>query len=83
MCLCMSNLGNMTLPEEMMPYVERMDFILAPQASAPHNCGILSFKDTLYINIIRSTKEPDLEAHLCRVLQQQGLTVTVQSNSRL
>jgi len=83
MCLCMSNLGAVSLPEEMMPYVERMDFILAPQASAPHNCGILSFKDTLYINIIRNIREPDLEAHFCRVLQQQGLTVTVQSNNRL
>ncbi len=82
MCLCMSNLGAVTLPEEMMPYVERMDFILAPQASAPHNCGVLSFKDTLYINLIRSIREPDLETHFCRVLQQQGLTVTVQSNSR-
>lgn len=82
MCLCVSNLGNVRLPKEMMPYVDRMDFILAPQASAPHNCGVLSFKDTLYINIIRSTREPDLEAHFCRALQQQGLAVTVQSNHR-
>ena len=82
-CLSLSNLGRISLPEEMMPYVQRMDFILAPQSSAPHNCGALSFKDTLYVNIIRSTREPELEAHFCRILQEQGLTVTVQSNNRL
>ena len=82
-CLSMSNLGNVTLPEAMRPYVQRMDFILAPQASAPHNCGVLTYNGKLYINFIRSTQEPELEAHFCRVLQQQGLRVLVESNGRL
>ena len=79
-CLSLSNLGAVKLPEEMRPYVERMDFILGPQASAPHNCGVLSFGDTLYINFIRSTREPELELHFFRVLQRMGLPVQVQSN---
>ena len=82
-CLSMSNIGNITLPKEMRSYVERMDFILAPQASAPHNCGVLSYNGTLYINLIRSIQEPELEAHFCRILQQQGLRVLAESNSRL
>ena len=81
-CLSMSNLGNVTLPEEMVPFVNRLDFILPPLSSAPHNCGLLSFQNTLYINIIRNIQEPELEAHFCRILQEQGLTVTVQSNQR-
>lgn len=81
-CLSMSNLGVVSLPEEMAPFVSRMDFILAPQFSAPHNCGVLSFGDTLYINLIRSTCEPNLEAHFCRILKEQGLHVTVESNHR-
>ena len=79
-CLSLSNLGAVRLPEEMLPYVERMDFILGPQASAPHNCGVLSFGDTLYINFIRSTREPELELHFFRVLQRMALPVQVQSN---
>lgn len=79
-CLSLSNLGAVRLPEEMLPYVERMDFILGPQASAPHNCGVLSYGDTLYINFIRSTREPELELHFFRVLQGMGLPVQVQSN---
>lgn len=79
-CLSLSNLGAVKLPAEMLPYVTRMDFILGPQASAPHNCGVLSFGDTLYINFIRSTREPELELHFFRALQRMGLPVLVQSN---
>ena len=79
-CLSLSNLGAVQLPESMMPYVERMDFILGPQATKPNNCGALSFKGTLYVNFIRNIQESGLEYHFYRVLQEQGLPVTVQSN---
>lgn len=79
-CLSLSNLGSIKLPEVMMPYVERMDFILGVQANAPYNCGVLSFKDTLYINFIRNIQEPELEFAFYRVLQEMGLPVQVQSN---
>ena len=81
-CLSLSNLGNVALPEVMKPYIQRMDFILAPQSSAPHNVGVLSYGEDLCINFIRNIQEPELETHFCRVLQQLGLPVLVQSNSR-
>ena len=64
----------------MKPYIERMDFILGVQATAPHNCGALSFGDTLYINMIRNIREPELENHFYRVLRELGLTVQAESN---
>lgn len=79
-CLSMSNLGSIQIPEEMMPYVERFDFVLGVQASAPYNCGIVSYKNTLYINFIRNIQEPLLEAHFHKVLQELGLPVYVESN---
>lgn len=81
-CLCLSNLGAVKLPEEMKPYIQRMDFILGTQATAPYNCGIVSHDGTLYINFIRSTTEPDLEYHFHKVLQDFGLTALVRSNQR-
>ena len=81
-CLTISNLGAVRLPQEMVPFIQRMDFILGVQASAPHNVGVLSFGDTLYINFIRNTVEPDLEYRFYRVLQEFGLPVKVQSNRR-
>ena len=81
-CLCLSNLGNVQLPEAMAPYVRRMDFIIGVQAAAPHNCGVVTWNGTMYINCIRSIREPELEMHFYRVLRQLGLHVKVESNQR-
>ncbi len=79
-CLSLSNLGRVELPEEMLPYVERMDFILSVQATQPHNCGVLSFGDTLYINFVRNIREPKLEYRFYQVLRDMGIPVQVESN---
>ncbi|MBE6717819.1 MAG: steryl acetyl hydrolase [Ruminococcaceae bacterium] len=79
-CLSLSNLGAVKLPEEMMEYVDRMDFILGVQAMAPYNCGVLSFKDKLYINFIRNIKEPGLEYYFHKVLKEMGIEATVSTN---
>ncbi len=81
-CLTISNLGKVDLPENMLPYVERIDFILGIQATAPYNCGVLSYKDTLYINFIRNIREPYLEARFHEVLRDMGISVTVESNKQ-
>ena len=81
-CLCLSNLGVVRLPEVMAPYVAQINFIIGVQAKAPHNCGVLTWNDTVYINCIRSIREPELELHFYRVLHQLGLPVKVESNQR-
>ena len=80
-CLTMSNLGAVQLPEEMLPFVERMEFILSVPASRAHHCSVTSFKDTLYINLVRSIREPSLEYHFYCVLRDLGLSLEVQTNS--
>lgn len=80
-CLTLSNLGQIQLPEVMKPYVERFDFIIGPQATAPHNCGVLSYGDTLVINFIRNTREPELEYAFYKELRDDGLCPEVQSNN--
>ncbi len=79
-CLSLSNLGDVQLPEGMAPYVQRFDLILGVQATAPHNCGVLSYGGKLYLNFIRNTREADLEYHFHKALQSLGLTATVESN---
>ena len=81
-CLCLSNLGVVQLPEVMVPYVARMDFIIGVQAKAPHDCGVLTWGNTVYINCIRSIREPELELRFYEVLHQLGLPVRVESNQR-
>ena len=79
-CLSLSNLGAVRMPACMADHVRRMDFIIGPQAKAPHNCGVLSYGGTVYINFIRDICEPELEAQFFEVLRELGLPVTVQSN---
>ena len=79
-CLTLSNIGQVKVPETMARYVKRFDFILGVQAAAPYNCGMLSFGDTIYINFIRNIKDAELERHFFAVLQELGLSATVESN---
>ena len=79
-CLSVSNLGNIKLPAEMAGYVQRMDFILGVQATAPYNCGIVSYGDTMYMNFIRSIREPELEKAVGDVLRELGVVFQVEGN---
>ena len=78
--LSLSNLGVVRLPEGMAEYIDRFDFVLSVQSTAPYNAGIISFGDSLNINIIRNIKEPRLEMALYRVLREIGINVKVESN---
>ncbi len=77
-----SNLGIVDMPEELRSSVERMDFVLGVQSSAPYNTAAVTFGDKLYFNIIRNISEPVLEAEIYRVLCELGIEHRVESNTR-
>ena len=79
-CLSLSNLGVVRVPDAMLPYVERMDFILGVQASAPYNCGVITFRNRMNISFIRNIREPLLEHAFYEVLRELGLSAEVESN---
>ena len=79
-CLSFSNIGRIQVPADMERYIRRFDFILGVQAAAPYNCGMLSYGDTIYINFIRNIQQAELERHFFAVLQELGLSATVESN---
>lgn len=79
-CLSLSNLGQVKLPEVMVPYVENFDFILGVQATSPYNCGVVSFGNTARVNFIRNIRQPMLERRFYEVLHQLDIPVTAESN---
>lgn len=81
-CLCMSNLGLVKLPEVMRQYVKRMDFIIGLPSRTAYNCALLSYDGTVYINLVRSIREPELEMQFYKVLRELGIHVRVESNQR-
>lgn len=80
--LNISNLGSIELPAEMRPYVRRLEFIIGPQRSYPNNCSVLSCGGTTAINMIRNTRESELERLFFSHLVELGLSVEIECNRR-
>ena len=81
-CINISNLGNLALPGEMSPFVERAEFIIGPQRSYPNNCSVLSFNGKTCINMIRNIQESELERRFFSRLVELGIAVDIESNRR-
>ena len=73
-----SNLGNVKVPSEMEPYIERFDFVLGAQVTQHNNCGVVSFGDKLRINLTRNIKEAKLEYEFIKALKAQGIAYTLE-----
>lgn len=81
-CTNISNLGQLQLSEQLLPFVERMEFIIGVQRSYPNNCSVVSVGNTTCINMIRSIKESELERRFFSSLVQLGIPVSIESNRR-
>ncbi len=81
-CMSLSNLGPVQLPETMAPYVERVEFVLGPQSTAPYNASVTSWGEKTYINIVRNTVEPRLEREFFTALVKLGFHVKIESNDK-
>ena len=81
-CFSFSNLGVVKAPDAFCEHVERLDFVLGVQASAPYNTSAITYGGKMYLNVIRNIAEPVLERELCGVLTELGLFPTVESNTR-
>ncbi len=53
----------MQLPDAMAPYVARMDFIIGVRGKGAAQLRRRRWDGTMYINMIRNIREPELESH--------------------
>ena len=81
-CFSFSNLGVVNVPEEFLRYVERLDFVIGNQASAPYNTSALTYGGKMYLNVIRNISEPVFEPEIHAILNELGIAHTVESNTR-
>lgn len=68
--LTMTNLGNLTLPERMVPFVESIMLTMMPRMRSPYNCGMYSYNGKFFINLCRFPKDSALEEIFSRKLRQ-------------
>lgn len=76
----LTNMGALSVPEDMKPFIDRFDIYMGQPFSSRTNCAIVSFEDTLTINFASSIVESDVERHFFRKLVKDGIHVKIESN---
>ena len=56
-----TNLGNISIPQEMVPYVKKIHLTMTPRARSPYNCGMLTYNGQFFLNICRFPEKSQLE----------------------
>lgn len=81
-CLNISNLGVLELPEALMGYVQRLEFIIGVQRSYPNNCAVTTYRGQTCVEMIRNIRESELERRFFSRLVELGIPVEIESNER-
>jgi hypothetical protein len=79
--VCLSNLGNITVPEEMLQLVKRIDFVPAGSFNTKTMLTVTGYNGYLYLTFGRITERPLLERHVFTFLRDQGLSILLESNN--
>lgn len=82
-CFTFSNLGVVRAPEEFEKHVDRIDFVIGVQASAPYNISAITYGGKMNLSVIRNIEKPVLEYEMHRVFRELGLYPKAQSNMRM
>lgn len=78
-CMSISNLGEITYPEELSQYIERVDFALTPRRDTACNCGIVSYKGMLFVNFTGKNRIMELEKLFFKRLNDMGCPVKIEA----
>ncbi|NHJ48084.1 MAG: hypothetical protein FK733_09880 [Asgard group archaeon] len=76
----LTNLGRVTMPEELNHYIKDIQFIPGMSPITKSTCAIISFKDKLYINFGSQIKEKTLEKLFFSKLVKEGIKVKIETN---
>lgn len=76
----LSNLGNVALPEDMKPYVEKFILYTGPGIVNGARCGVATVGDTLCFSFSNCYKEGDIERDFFSTLKEMGIDVVVETN---
>ncbi|MFZ2540039.1 MAG: alcohol acetyltransferase, partial [Oscillospiraceae bacterium] len=79
--ITISNIGNISIPEEMKTLVKQIEVVLYPTLKSPINCGICSVNDRLTISFSRSIVESDIIRSFFNILSENNnLNISLYSN---
>ena len=78
----LSNLGVVELPDELIEYVKRLDFLLGQPFTLLPVCACLSYNGSTILNFSRTYAEPHVEREFFTLLVKHGIPVYIESNGR-
>lgn len=73
----LSNIAVVNVPEEMLPYIKKMDFVLGTGKTNRTSCGMVTIGNTATFSITTITKDQTFEECMLGLIQQYGLTAQV------
>ncbi len=76
----LSNLGPVSLPEEMLPFIEKVIFTPGPGIHHAARCGIATNGDNLAFTFANILEEADIEREFFTRLVKMGVHVKIESN---
>lgn len=72
----LSNLGSVSLPQAMRPYVREMDFILGRQRGNAGAAACVGYDGKIFLNFSRKIAESDFESYFADTLKSLGIKTT-------
>ncbi|SDI53268.1 alcohol acetyltransferase [Natribacillus halophilus] len=79
--MTLTNLGNVQLPPQMMPHIERMEMVMYPTKKSPVNGGICSINDQFVISFARTIEEADvIRSFFQELTKTAGIDIEVYAN---
>ncbi|GAA0126023.1 hypothetical protein UT300019_19250 [Clostridium sp. CTA-19] len=76
----LSNLGKITIPKELYPYIEKFEAYPPPSEGNKIKLVLLSFKKTLYITFGKVTTDSNIERIFFNKLRKMGIPIKIETN---
>lgn len=76
----LSNLGIFEVPDEMEPFIERIETYPAPSAGNKVKCVVVSFKNHAYISFGNVSSNRMLEREFFQCLRKFGIAIKIETN---
>lgn len=75
-----SNLGKLTMPEDMSPFIERFEFMIGVSKLSPVNMGAVSVNNTFVFSYASKFVDRDVIQQIASNMASLGIKVTVETN---
>lgn len=78
----LSNLGNVTFPEEIMPYINSLEIFPPPSVESRLKLVMVTYNKNLSLSFGKTTGETVIEKIFFRKIRQLGIHVKIETNKR-